>query len=151
MSWAAHGKGQPYRHPLGDIVEGDGQYQHGSPLEPGGQAFRRFAVQMEVGQQAVQHHEHRRAQHESASYWENGTLSGLPGHVHSWDEQGPHCRGCHDSGGKAQENFLCIGGHVLSKEKDHGRSHYSGQAGEAGAQQSIKQFTQQHGKTPFYY
>ena len=36
-------------NPLRDVVEGDGQHQHGGPLQPGMGAFRLIAVLMQVG------------------------------------------------------------------------------------------------------
>ena len=52
-----HGEGQPHRHPLRDVVQGDGQYDHGGAAQMGGQPFRIAAADVEMGGEPVQDHE----------------------------------------------------------------------------------------------
>ena len=59
------GEYHAHRHPLGDVVEGDRQHQHGQPLEAAVWALRLLTAQVQVGDQLVHQQQKGHAQQKS--------------------------------------------------------------------------------------
>ena len=124
------GEHHAHCHPLGDVVEGDRQHQHGQPLEAAVGALRLLAAQVQVGDQLVHQQQKGHAQQKAHRRRQEGQPPQMGGLVHGGDEQGPHRGGHHHPGGKAQKGLLHQGMDLVFQEKDAPRAQRGAKQGE---------------------
>ncbi len=93
-------------HPLGDVVQGDGQHHHGGALEPAGRALGLAAVLVDVWDRMVQQQQKQHADPKADKRRKKGPMAHGCGLVNGGDEQTPHGGGHHHPGGKAGEGAL---------------------------------------------
>ena len=100
------GEGQPHRHPLGDVVEGDGQHQQGGAAPGGGQALRLLGIGVEVGQQGIHSPKEQHPQHKAPRGGQPAGGAGGLGLLDGGEEQAEHRGRHHHPGGEPQKDPL---------------------------------------------
>ena len=84
------GKHHADGHALRQVVQRDGQHQHGRAGKRAFQPLRLIAAGMQVREQTVQRQQKHGAQHKAARRGKPGGRAGLFGHFHSGNQQRPH-------------------------------------------------------------
>ena len=85
-----------YRHPLRDVVEGDGQHQHGGPPQAGAGPLRLIAALMQVGDRPVQRQQEQDAHPKASDRREERPPPHIRRLFHRGDQQAPDGGRHHD-------------------------------------------------------
>ena len=105
---------------LRDIVEGDGQHQHGGPFQPHIGPFRPAAALVQMGDHPVQRQQEQDPQPEPG----HSRGKGPPAHVlrllHGRDQQAPDGGRHHHPGGKPGQGPLNLGMERTAHDKNAG-------------------------------
>ena len=115
------GEGDAHRHPLGDVVHGDGQHQQSAAaagavpgsLEKGGG---------QMGEKGVHGDQEQDPQNGAPGGGEPSGQPGLLRRLDGRDEQGPHAGRDHHTGGKAQQELMELPVDPAAEQKDGGRA-----------------------------
>ena len=141
-------KGERDRHPLGDVVQRDGKHEHGRLSEMRREPFRFFAAEVHMRQQFIEQEQKERADRKPAADGQDDAFA-LPLQLfHRRKEKGKDGSRRHHAGGKAEEDALHRGGHILF-EKEHERgAERRREKGRTRSYQREKQFFAQHNTSP---
>ena len=110
----------PHRHPLWDVVEGDGQHHHGGALQPGAGSLCLLAPLVEVGDQVIQTQQEEDTGPEADDRWQKDPDARPSGLLHGGDQQAPDGCSHHNARGKAGEPPLHPVPQALLQKKDAG-------------------------------
>ena len=121
----------PHRHPLWDVVEGDGQHHHGGALQPGAGSLCLLAPLVEVGDQVIQTQQEEDTGPEADDRWQKDPDARPSGLLHGGDQQAPDGCSHHNARGKAGEPPLHPVPQALLQKKRRRRPGRCREAGRA--------------------
>ena len=129
----SQGEGQAHRHPLRDVVQGDGQHHQGGPAPGGGQALGLVSVGVQVGEQTVQAPQEQHPQKKAARGGEPAVPPGGLRLLNGRDQQTEYRGGHHYAGGEPQKHPLKGGAGPPADKQYGGRAQHGHQTGDARA------------------